>query len=214
MMDTNKPFLFNLTSTPSTSAAPAFSFNQQNPQPQASLFNLGNSQTPLFNFGNPAPTTYNFNGAASAPNQSSLFNFNTPAPAADNFDIQSQYKNIAQKFLDHYYKTYDSTPTQLGALFSRDSLITYINNDMAGSTKLVEYINSMQSSFKHENITFSAQPFKTQRILIVVTGVINVIRQGMQTKHNFSESIMLFKDMNKATNQSSFFVENLIFKIL
>jgi len=234
----NNAPLFNFNASSNNSSlgqTPLFNFNAQTAPPQQPFFNFnGNVQQsqspPLFNFNTSAQQNktplFNFNGNGQQAYQNTsqpFFNFNAQTTPAFNFsndksndthDIQTNYKTIAQKFVEHYYTTYDTNLVKYPNLFTQDCCVTYINIDMKGQMKLTEHMASLNSSFKHENLTWLAQPFKNQRILIVVTGTMHVYSLGIeQSVCNFSESIILAKDTNKMNGQVAFFIENMILKL-
>lgn len=118
------------------------------------------------------------------------------------------YKQIAEKFLELYYVTYDSNFQNVANLYASNPCITFADEEFLRFSDLSRKITHDYKIFlfQHKNITFNAQPINERTLIINVTGelYVNAFDGG-----KFNETIVLTRD-----DTNRYYVTNTIFKVI
>ena len=81
----------------------------------------------------------------------------------------TDFETIGKQFIEHYYSTFDTGRSNLSALYSGESMLTFENDQYMGSENILEKLNSLPS-IKHAIITQDYQPTVNNGIIAFVTG--------------------------------------------
>ena len=120
--------------------------------------------------------------------------------------VRKNYREIAQRFCDHYYKTYDTNFPALSRIYKHNSMFTYIDKEFCGFKSLSQAIwNSGIRKFEHKTVNATAQPVGFSHVLILTHGNISI--NGFENK--YAETILLKKE-----NNGQFYVHQTIFNLI
>ena len=86
--------------------------------------------------------------------------------------INPQFDSIGRQFVDHYYKTFDTNRSQLGALYGAQSMLTFENDQVQGADKIITKLTSLPfKQVQHQIVTTDCQPNPSNNgVLVLVTG--------------------------------------------
>ncbi|KAK5939991.1 Nuclear transport factor 2 [Knufia obscura] len=88
----------------------------------------------------------------------------------------ANFQDIAQQFVDFYYKTFDADRTQLVALYKQTSMLTFEKEPFQGAQNIVEKLTNLPfQKVQHRVDTMDAQPSSQEGgIQVLVTGALMV----------------------------------------
>ncbi|KAH8770581.1 nuclear transport factor 2 [Hyaloscypha finlandica] len=120
----------------------------------------------------------------------------------------ANFAEVANQFVDFYYKQFDADRKQLAPLYRENSMLTFESASIAGVGGIVEKLSSLPfEKVKHAVSTLDAQPSENGGILILVTGALLVDEE--QRPMNYSQAFQLLPD-----GAGSYFIYNDIFKLV
>jgi len=83
--------------------------------------------------------------------------------------------DVAQQFVEFYYKTFDENRANLAALYRSESMLTFENSSHQGSVSILEKLTALPfQKVVHQVSTLDAQPSNQGGILVMVTGALLV----------------------------------------
>jgi len=121
----------------------------------------------------------------------------------------ADFTNIAQQFVDFYYKTFDKDRASLASLYREQSMLTFETAAIQGTAAILEKLTTIPlNQVEHEVATLDAQPSAaTGGILVMVTGRLLVDEE--KTPMAYTQTFQLMPD-----GTGSFFVFNDIFRLI
>merc|ERR1712086_12504 len=130
-----------------------------------------------------------------------------PTLISRRFNIMSDPKAIAPQFLQHYYGLYDTDRSQLAAMFTNDSSLTFEGQEFKGQQAIIQKLTSLTfTSVKHDLSTArcDVQTTSNNGIFILVTGVLSV---DNAPPLNFCDTFILHQ------NGASWYIHNMMFRL-
>ncbi|KAI1908160.1 Nuclear transport factor 2 [Ophidiomyces ophidiicola] len=118
------------------------------------------------------------------------------------------FQNVAQQFVEYYYKTFDENRADLSPLYRDHSMLTFENSSIQGTGLIVEKLMSLPfQKVAHRVSTLDAQPTNEGGILVMVTGALLVDEE--QKPMSYSQTFQLLPN-----GAGSYFVFNDIFRLV
>jgi hypothetical protein len=116
--------------------------------------------------------------------------------------------DVAQQFVEFYYKTFDENRANLAALYRSESMLTFENSSHQGSASILEKLTALPfQKVVHQVSTLDAQPSNQGGILVMVTGALLVDEE--QKPMSYTQAFQLLPD-----GAGSYFVFNDIFRLV
>lgn len=87
----------------------------------------------------------------------------------------SDYNQLSQQFLQHYYQVFETDRSQLGSLYRAGSMLTFERSQVQGADAIVQKLKDLPfQQVQHAVSTQDAQPGSPngQDVIIVITGKI------------------------------------------
>ncbi|KAF5324542.1 hypothetical protein D9611_004249 [Ephemerocybe angulata] len=82
---------------------------------------------------------------------------------------------VGKQFADFYYQTFDGNRANLGPLYRDFSMLTFEGSPIQGTTNILEKLTSLPfQTVKHIVTTMDVQPTTDGKILVLVTGMLQV----------------------------------------
>ena len=100
----------------------------------------------------------------------------------------SDWQNIANQFVQHYYQQFDTNRAGLAALYTNTSMLTYENEQFMGTEKICEKLATLPG-IKHGNIVMDAQPSVNNAIICMVSG--DLMIEGSDNAIKFTQVFYL-----------------------
>ena len=102
--------------------------------------------------------------------------------------MNPQFDSIGRQFVDHYYKTFDTNRSQLGALYGANSMLSFENEQFQGPDNIMKKLTSLNfTQVQHQIVTTDCQPNPTNNgVLVLVTGTLIV--DGGSTPLKYAQS--------------------------
>ncbi|KAL1968368.1 hypothetical protein VTN77DRAFT_1897 [Rasamsonia byssochlamydoides] len=121
----------------------------------------------------------------------------------------ADFNNVAQQFVQFYYKTFDENRANLAALYRDQSMLTFETAAIQGRTAIIEKLTSLPfTKVVHQVATLDAQPSsESGGILVLVTGALLV--DDEQKPMSYTQAFQLLPD-----GQGSYFVFNDVFRLI
>ncbi|KAL1953166.1 hypothetical protein VTO42DRAFT_3426 [Malbranchea cinnamomea] len=120
----------------------------------------------------------------------------------------ADFANIAQQFVQFYYKTFDENRSALASLYRNESMLTFETTSLQGAPAILEKLTSLPfQKVVHQVSTFDAQPSNNGGIIVMVTGALLV--DDEQKPMSYSQTFQLLPD-----GAGSYFVFNDIFRLV
>jgi hypothetical protein len=118
------------------------------------------------------------------------------------------YKQVAEKFLEVYYNTFDTNFSTLHNFYTPNACITFADEEFVRFSDLLNKVvyDYKIYAFHHQNITYNAQPIGDKLLLITVVGDLHV---NAFDGGRFTETILLTKD-----DINRYYIANSIFKVI
>ncbi|KAI8937189.1 Nuclear transport factor 2 [Plenodomus lindquistii] len=119
----------------------------------------------------------------------------------------SDFNQIAQQFVQFYYKTFDENRAGLASLYRDTSMLTFEAQGTQGSAAIVEKLQNLPfQQIQHRTDTVDAQPSAEDGILVLVTGAL--LLGGEDKPMSFTQAFQLKND------NGSFYVLNDVFRLV
>lgn len=143
--------------------------------------------------------------------QITLAQNNTPwtlPQTSNNFDMKLHYRIFSEEFFRYFYNLYDTNYAGLHFFFSKNSTLTFSNEEYCGYNDLLFRLQQKGiMKFTHTNLSINAQPVDNRFLLATVTGVVSINNSFLQNR--FVETILLQRDdYGKVT------IFNMMFRVL
>ncbi|XP_070575620.1 nuclear transport factor 2-like [Ptychodera flava] len=118
----------------------------------------------------------------------------------------TQFKEIGQAFVTHYYKVFDENRAALLPLYVNDALMTFEGSQIQGPENIIKKLISLPfQKIQHVITTFDSQPtLDGQGVIVFVVGQ---LKTDEDAPHSFSQCFYL-KPLN-----GSWFVTNDMFRL-
>jgi len=102
--------------------------------------------------------------------------------------INQQFDSIGKQFVGHYYKTFDTNRSALGALYGSNSMLTFENEQFQGAEAITKKLTSLAfNQVQHQIVTTDCQPNPSNNgVLVLVTGTLVV--DGGATPLKYAQS--------------------------
>ncbi|KAI4717999.1 putative nuclear transport factor NTF-2, partial [Aureobasidium sp. EXF-10727] len=122
---------------------------------------------------------------------------------------RTDFQNIAEQFVQFYYKTFDENRSALGALYKDHSMLTFENSPVQGAAGITEKLVGLPfAKVQHEVASLDAQPSnESGGILVLVAGRLLVDEE--QRPMSYTQSFQLLPD-----GAGSYYVFNDIFRLV
>ncbi|KAI9786981.1 MAG: Nuclear transport factor 2 [Candelina submexicana] len=119
------------------------------------------------------------------------------------------FAEIAQQFVQFYYKTFDENRHNLAALYKDNSMLTFETTAIQGTSGIIEKLVGLPfQKVAHKIATLDAQPSnESGGILVMVTGALLVDEE--QRPMNYTQVFQLLPD-----GSGSYFVFNDVFRLI
>lgn len=98
------------------------------------------------------------------------------------------FQAVAQQFVQHYFKVFDTDRNNLAALYTEQSMLTYEGEQFLGTQAILGKLNQLPS-VRHQILTFDAQPSMNNGIVAFVCG--QLIIDNSEHPMNFSQTFQL-----------------------
>jgi|EP00308_Calcidiscus_leptoporus_P026492 hypothetical protein len=120
----------------------------------------------------------------------------------------TQFVDIGKAFVEHYYKMFDSTRTQLASMYNEKSMLTFENEQFMGQSAIMQKLTTLNfQSVAHQVVTCDSQPTDSNGILTFVTGKL-AVDGNATTPLNFAQVFLLYP-----TATGSWYVHNDMFRL-
>ncbi|EEP82528.1 nuclear transport factor 2 [Uncinocarpus reesii 1704] len=122
--------------------------------------------------------------------------------------MSNNFNEVAQQFVQFYYKTFDENRAGLSALYRAESMLTFETTSIQGAASILEKLTTLPfQKVAHQVSTLDAQPTNTGGIVVMVTGALLVDEEAKPM--SYSQTFQLLPD-----GAGSYFVFNDIFRLI
>ena len=78
---------------------------------------------------------------------------------------------IGQAFVEHYYSTFDEDRSELGPLYTNESMLSFEGDGIMGANDIVQYLVELKfETVKHVVNTMDVQPSASGGLIVFVSG--------------------------------------------
>ena len=120
--------------------------------------------------------------------------------------MNPQFTQIGQQFVTHYYKTFDRNRSELGSLYSAQSMLSFESQQFQGVEGIVQKLVSLHfQTVEHQIVTTDCQPGPNNGVIVLVTGTLLV--DGGQNPLKYAQCFQL------APCPTGYFVLNDMFRL-
>jgi len=122
-------------------------------------------------------------------------------------DMRLYYMQLTEEFGNVFYTQYDTSYQLLGKFFYTNAQITFMDNEMIGSSKFIEYLLNLGIyRINHDRINLNAQPLSDTTVIITTNGFLHF--NYSNDRKRFVESFILERN-----NDNKSYISSYIFKI-
>merc|ERR1712065_116636 len=84
-------------------------------------------------------------------------------------DIMGDMNEIGQAFVEHYYSTFDEDRSELGPLYTNESMLSFEGDGIMGANDIVQYLVELKfETVKHVVNTMDVQPSASGGLIVFV----------------------------------------------
>eukprot|EP01025_Chloroclados_australasicus_P022688 TRINITY_DN2326_c0_g1_i1.p3 TRINITY_DN2326_c0_g1~~TRINITY_DN2326_c0_g1_i1.p3 ORF type:complete len:123 (-),score=5.61 TRINITY_DN2326_c0_g1_i1:333-701(-) len=119
----------------------------------------------------------------------------------------SDYENIANAFIQHYYQTFDNNRPNTASLYAEQAYMTFEGQQVAGNQAISQKLQSLPfQKCNHKVQVVDAQPLPSGGVIIFVQG--QLLTEGETNPLRFSQVFHL------ASVGQSYVITNDVFRLI